>query len=31
MDIGSCADTCDYYEGDGKDEEFMMCSYEMRE
>ena len=27
MDIGMCADACDYYEGDGKDEEFMMCSY----
>jgi len=29
MDIGMCADACDYYEGDGKDEEFMMCSYEV--
>ena len=27
MSVGMCADACDYYEGDGKDEEFMMCSY----
>jgi len=27
VDVGMCADACDYYEGDGKDEEFMMCSY----
>jgi hypothetical protein len=30
MDIGMCADACDYYEGDGKDDEFMMCSYEVK-
>ena len=29
MDIGMCADNCDYYEGDGKDVEYMMCSYKV--
>ena len=28
MPVGMCADACDYYEGDGKDVEYMMCSYE---
>jgi len=28
VDIGSCADGCDYYESDGIEVEYMMCSYE---
>lgn len=27
MPVGMCADACDYYEGDGKDVEFMKCSF----
>jgi hypothetical protein len=27
-DVGTCADYCDYYEGDGKDEAGVPCSFE---
>lgn len=28
MDVGSCADQCEFYEGDGKDEIVMGCRYQ---
>jgi hypothetical protein len=28
MPIGSCADECEWYKGDGKEVEFMRCSCE---
>ena len=27
MPIGSCADECEWYEGDGRDVDFMRCGY----
>ncbi len=27
MDVGCCADNCDYYEGNGKEIDYMRCSY----